>query len=270
MLRFAITAAVLLLAGSANSQSLWLSEEPYWTPDAATIAKLEAGLRIPHAPGGIAINRGDLQKQAAYQLTQYDRYYAGVTLNGQRVVRGRLIVPPNREDNPKTGTHITDVKYMPELRGGGCANVFVRYVVDQDFSVAQCNMTEVQVPPSEQPHWSPDEQTAALMEVTIQDLLNRTHPDLPGLWTYSRYYWGVTIDRRRTIRGRIVKEDKLAPGMYLASDWDNGPFFSDGGCRRNITSTYDVQSAGITQLDCEGYGGRQPSSLGGLLLKPGR
>jgi hypothetical protein len=69
------------------------------------IAKLEAGLKIISLP-----------KQTSYQLTQYDRYYAGVTVNGRRQIHGKWIVPPNREDNPKTGIHITDMKYMPFLR----------------------------------------------------------------------------------------------------------------------------------------------------------
>src|SRR3954462_7907874 len=123
MRRFAMSAAMLLLAGSAHAQVFQSPEEPYWTPDAATIAKLEAQLKIESWPD---------QNQAGYPLTQYDRYYAGVTVRGRRMVRGKLIVPPNREDHPKTGIHITAVKYLPQLHGGGCANVSVVYSLDSN------------------------------------------------------------------------------------------------------------------------------------------
>lgn len=77
---------------------------------------------------------------------------------------GRLIVPPNREDNPKTGIHITEMKYMPQLHGGGCANVSVTYFVDSDSSVARCDTVEAGAPPSEVPRWTPDTQNAQRME----------------------------------------------------------------------------------------------------------
>src|SRR5690242_101447 len=111
MRKFAMSAAMLLIASSAGAQ-VYQSEEPHCTPDAATIAKLEAQLKIDNWPG---------EKQANYPLKQYDRYYAGVTVRGRRMVRGVLIVPPNREDHPKTGIHITGAKNLPRLHGGGCA-----------------------------------------------------------------------------------------------------------------------------------------------------
>jgi hypothetical protein len=240
MRRFAITAAILLLAGSASSYVPPLSEEPYWTPDAATIARLEAGLKLPAARPG----------QATYQLAQYDRYYAGVTTPfGRREVHGILIVPPNREDHPKVGIHVTEVKYLPRLWGGGCALVSVRYYVDSDFSGASCAQTEAQAPESQVPHWTPDEQTAARLEVAIQSFLHRTHADLPDLSRYSRYYWGVTVDGSPVILGRIMRL-KQEPGMHRASDFDDGPIMFDGGCS-NITVAYNVKSASFTRLGCD-------------------
>ena len=238
MLRIATTSVMLLLASSVNAQNP-PSQEPYWTPDAAMIAKLEAGLRIISLP-----------KQTSYQLTQYDRYYAGVTNNGRRQIIGKWILPPNREDNPKTGIHITDMKYMPKLRGGGCANLRVTYYVDQDVSIGQCELTDASVPPSQLPHWKPDEQLAARMETAIEEFLHRTHGGLPELTQYSRYYWGVTIDGNQTILGRVLRLPNPQPGMHLASDWDDGPIMADGGCS-NIQIAYDVKLAKLSRCVCD-------------------
>ncbi len=204
------------------------------------IARLEAGLKILGLP-----------KQTHYELTQYDRYYAGVTINGQRRVRGRLILPPNREDNPKTGVHITDLKYLPQLRGGGCANVYVTYYVDNNLSIGQCDLTDAGVPQSEQPHWQPDDAVAARMETEIREFLHRTHSSLPDLSQYSRYYWGVTLDGAPRIRGRILQLTARETGIHLASDGDNGPVVSDGGCG-NIHVEYDVESATLKRCACDG------------------
>lgn len=57
MRRVATAAAMLLLTPSANAQVFQSAEEPYWTPDAATIAKLEAQLKIEGWPD---------EKQASY------------------------------------------------------------------------------------------------------------------------------------------------------------------------------------------------------------
>jgi hypothetical protein len=215
-------------------------DEPYWTPDAGVLAKLEAGLKI-----------SPMLHQTTFQLAQYDRYYAGVTINQRRAVRGRLIVPPNRDDHPKTGIHVTDMKYMPQLLGGGCANVNVTYWVDQDHSSAQCSLTDGYAPRSQQPHWKPDEATALIMEVTMQEFLRRTHPVLPELSQFSRYYWGVTIDGRPTVVGRVLRLSGEVPGMHLAVDSGDGPMMVDGRCT-NIRVAFDVRSAKLTEMTCDG------------------
>jgi hypothetical protein len=238
-LRIAIASVLLLLASTANPQNL-PSEEPYWTPDAAMIAKLEAEIKIFALP-----------KQATYPVTQFDRYYAGVTIKGGREIRGRLILPPDREDSPKTGIHITDVKYLPQLRGGGCANVYVTYYVDKDFTSAQCDLTQVAVPASEQPHWLPDEHIAARLEFAIQDFLNRTHGGLPDLSQYSRYYWGATVGGNQIIRGRVLMLSARDAGMHLADNGDGSAVMSDGGCN-NIQIAYDVKAASLTRCACDG------------------
>jgi hypothetical protein len=71
MRRFGILAAILL-PGSAGAPQV-VPDEPYWTPDAAMIAKLEAGLKILQRP-----------QLTTDQLQRYDRYYTGVTLNSRR------------------------------------------------------------------------------------------------------------------------------------------------------------------------------------------
>lgn len=53
------------------------------------------------------------------------------------------------------------------------------------------------------------------------------------------------------IRGRILKFSEEEPGMHLEHDPDNAPLVLDGGCG-NISAAYDVQSAKLTRLKCDG------------------
>lgn len=243
MRRLTIPAALVALAMQAGAPAAEPGE-PYWTPDAALIAKLEASVKIRGFPGA-----------RQYELAQYDRYYAGVTYNGQRQVTGRLIIPPNREDNPATGIHVTDEKYLPNLHGYGCANVHVTYYVESNQSYAQCTAPNASVPRSEQPHWIPDEATAARMDAAIREALRRGAPAL-DLDTYGRYYWGVTVNGKPVIRGRVLRRDPRfttgvnAPGVHVAADWDSGPILSDGGCS-NIRAVYDASAAMLTVLACD-------------------
>lgn len=252
MRKFAILAALLLTTGSTIGQQI-VPDGPGWTPDATLIAKLEAGLKVT----GLA----DLELTAA-QLQRYDRYYTGVTHHGQKLITGRLIVPPNHEDNPQTGIHITDSQYMPRLRGGGCSNITVTYYVDQNKAFGSCDLPDAVAPPSELPKWTPDAALAGRIEAAMQDYLKRAYPRLTPLDAYSRYYWGVTIDGKPVVRGNVLLlgaraasiDPVLAPGVHLASDWDNGPHLFDGGCS-NIRISYDVNAGKFRELDCDGMGG---------------
>ena len=247
MQKFAILAATLLLASQAHAQ-IRPPEEGYWTPAPSLIARLESGLKIMSSPD-----------EAQYNLPQYDRYYYGATVRGQRIVRGILIVPPNREDHPQTGVHITEKQYMPTLHGAGCAHVFVTYYVEKDSSYSQCDMLGSDAPPSEQPHWKPDEQTAARMEAVIQERMHRA--GLPDLSRFGRYYVGVTLDEKPMIRGRIIERHAAVGaalavdgGVHLQSEWDDASLVFDGGCS-NIAVTYDVKAAKFTELACDAQGG---------------
>ena len=247
-----LAASVLIVSARAQTAP---PEEPYWTPDIATIQKLEASLKIS----------GNYPESATYELAQYNRFYSGVTIQGRREVRGVLLVPPNREDHPAVGVHITDAQYLPRLEGGGCAYVRVRYWVDTGTSSAQCAFPDANAPPSEQPHWQPDESTASRMEAALRDYLHRAYPTLPDLSRYSRYYRGVTVNGRQVIRGRILmfssadRSAARAPGMHLERDAADEPIFFDGGCD-NISAAYDTGAARITALSCDGQGGLKPQA----------
>jgi hypothetical protein len=251
-IRLLLTLPLLQAASPAFTQGA-AADETDWTPDAALIAKLEAGLKVSMLPGIVL---------STEQLRRYDRYYTGVTVNGRKQISGRLIVPPNHETNPQTGVHITDNKYMPRLRGGGCSNITVTYYVDQDKAFGSCDLPDAAVPPSELPRWTPDAALAARIEAAMQDYLKRAYPDLAPLDGYSRYYWGVTIDGKPVVRGNVLMlgsraasiSATLAPGVHLASDWDNGPHLFDGGCS-NIRIIYDVNAAKFRELACDGMGG---------------
>lgn len=244
--------ALWLLAGAACAQT-GPPEQPWWTPDAALIARLEAGLRIN--PGSLP----GYTSSITYPIAQYNRYYAGVTVGGRRWIRGVLLLPPNREDKLETGVHVTDRTWLPPLPpGGGCAHVTVIYQVDKDVSSATCALLGTGVPPSERPHWEPDEQTAAHLERLLRERMQRAR--LPDLATYDRFYRGVTIDGRRLIRGRVLYTSEearqragLGPPAVHRSSEDSGRFMADGACN-NISLTYDVNAARFTELRCDGMG----------------
>jgi hypothetical protein len=89
------------------------------------------------------------------------------------------------------------------------------------------------------------------METAMRDSLKRTHPKIPDLSTYDRYYWGVTIEGSPVILGRVLVLPAHETGVHRASDWDNGPIILDGRCD-NIHVAYDVKASKFTQLACDG------------------
>jgi hypothetical protein len=251
MHRIAFLAALALIAGKTRA-----APEPpgisYWTPDAALVARLEA-----------TVDRAGLRRwqgQHVYTREQYDRYYYGEAVNGQRRVIGKWVLPPNRGDSPHAGIHITEAQYMPKLMGNGCGNVSITYYVDADLAVASCEWSaQAYAPPGEQPHWKPGEQATTQLESALGERLQRAK--LPELAEYDRYYRGVTVTGRQVIRGRVMytsadirtRAGLDAPSMHASAE-DSGRVMADGGCA-NIDVVYDVDAARFTDLHCDGMGG---------------
>lgn len=241
MRKFAIIGSLFLLLSQANAQPVPISanEEPYWTPDKATIEKLEGRVEMPVFFG-----------QRSYSKDQYNRFYAGVTINGKRVVRGKWIVPPNREDFIPTGTHIIDIEDMPSLPGGGCANVSVMYTVDLNLASASCGVAKVDIPPAERPYWRPDTNLIADMERVIQGHLDVARPGVSQLRNFGRYYLGVTIDGKQMIQGSVTTTgtDK---SIHLVGDRKDLLRLTGGQCA-NIRLLYDVAAKKLSWLACDG------------------
>jgi hypothetical protein len=91
-----------------------------WTPDAATIGKLE-----------VSIKRGDIPQWAHGHVpvvTDYDRYYAGGSKNGESVVLGEFIAADISFAG--AGIHVVrDKKDLPIIFDGGCGVVNIVYSV---------------------------------------------------------------------------------------------------------------------------------------------
>lgn len=243
--------AVWMLAAPALGQAATLPrtnpEVTYWTPDAALIARIESKLN-PAASSGMPL-------ATKYRLEQYDRYYYGISIDGRRQVRGVLLVPPNREDNPKTGAYITEERYVPRVIGGGCANLTVIYNVARDsVSTGACRGPEGSAPPSETPRWTPDAATAARMEEAIRDYMRRALPDRPDLGTHDREYWGVTLGGKPMIRGNVIGFDAVSGrvGQLLLGTEPQGGV-ADGFCN-NIRLVYDPTAGRLTQFSCDTVG----------------
>ncbi|HEV2618682.1 MAG TPA: hypothetical protein VGU23_01965 [Acidobacteriaceae bacterium] len=91
-----------------------------WTPDAATIAKLEASIK----PGDIP-RWGNAH---APVVADYAPYYSGTTETGERFILAEFVVADI--DAVKPGIYIVrDRKSFPEILDGGCGVVNIVYSV---------------------------------------------------------------------------------------------------------------------------------------------
>ena len=89
-----------------------------WQPRPADIAALERGLTMP---------------AGARPLASFRRHYAGVIVDGRRIIRGTFI-------GGKAGiVVVTSVADLPVICDGGCGIVSVWYDLATATSKAQCN-----------------------------------------------------------------------------------------------------------------------------------
>ena len=89
---------------------------PTWKPDPKLIAKLEALIKIPGEAGYTPI-----------PLSKYARYYAGVTVNGRRMIRGELVL--DDPDGKVLGIFVVPEAKFPPVADGGCDIVNLQYDV---------------------------------------------------------------------------------------------------------------------------------------------
>ena len=86
-----------------------------WTPDAKDIGKLESVLKLSSAE---LISPGS---KPPAPLAKYARYYAGITVNGHRMIRGVLFFAS------PTGISVVREKDLPKIMDGGCGIINLLY-----------------------------------------------------------------------------------------------------------------------------------------------
>jgi hypothetical protein len=120
---------------------------PNWTPDAATISRLESNIK----PGDIPRSGPSTQYPSGHSplIAEYARYYVGYTAHGRRMIRGELVIPATPGDTViLSGSKMKPVgiyvvgseKDLPDILDGGCAVVHVIYAVETAHIVSlKCN-----------------------------------------------------------------------------------------------------------------------------------
>ena len=113
--------ALSIILTTAAAQCL--AADTSWTPDSATIQKLE-----------VAAAKADWGPQSHHQpaasIDTYARFYAGTIEGGHHIVRG---VFTSRSLRPAKGVHIVSTMgQLPMIMDGGCNVVDVNYDADSD------------------------------------------------------------------------------------------------------------------------------------------
>jgi hypothetical protein len=117
-----------LLALSIIFAANAVGSAPNWTPDAATISKLESSMK----PGDIPKWGASAQYPSGHSpvVADYARYYVGYTANRHRMIRGELIVPMYPSIKPVGIYVVGSEKNIPVVLDGGCFAVQVVYAVE--------------------------------------------------------------------------------------------------------------------------------------------
>jgi hypothetical protein len=105
----------------------------HWTPDVATISKVESSIKPSDIPQQYLPGHRPV-------IAEYARYYVGYTANNHRMIRGELIMPFGSRMKP-AGTYVVgSEKDFPMIFDGGCAVMHVVYDVEAGHIVSlRCN-----------------------------------------------------------------------------------------------------------------------------------
>jgi hypothetical protein len=121
---------VQLILAAAVTTALGATQS--WTPDAATISKLESNIKP-----------GDIPKFSNGHrpiVTEYARYYAPYTAGNHRMIRGELVRPMASNMKPAGIYVVGSEKDFPLIFDGGCSIVIVVYDVETARVVSlKCN-----------------------------------------------------------------------------------------------------------------------------------
>jgi hypothetical protein len=95
-----------------------------WTPDSATIGKLESCIKKGDIP-----DWGRSTKGHSPVIADYARYYTGYMADGQQMVAGEFIVPSGSNSKPAGVYVVRSRKDFPLIYDGGCSIVNIVYSV---------------------------------------------------------------------------------------------------------------------------------------------
>jgi hypothetical protein len=99
-----------------------------WTPDSATIAKLESSIHEGDIPRWGSSTR--YPSGHSPRVTEYARYSAGDIVDGQKVVLGEFVIPEGSKEKPPGIYIVQSKKGIPMIFDGGCGVVHVVYAVE--------------------------------------------------------------------------------------------------------------------------------------------
>ena len=112
---------------------------PNWTPDVASISRLESNIK----PGDIPKWGASPQYPSGHSpvVADYARYYVGYTADGHRMIRGEMIAPALGAKMKPIGIYVVGrEKDIPVIFDGGCFAVHVVYAVETAHIVSlKCN-----------------------------------------------------------------------------------------------------------------------------------
>jgi len=113
--------ASLIFAGWCLSASA--AQNDYWVPTSGQANRLERSLKMP--PG-------------THPLSEYVRYYWGMTQKGEKVIAGALVpFPVIMRGKP----HLRNAPVVPEHTDNGCNWITVTFIVSSGVSIARCDGT---------------------------------------------------------------------------------------------------------------------------------
>ncbi len=120
-MRLLLALALALMSVAAKADP---SDTPFWTPDLATILRVEKMVTMP--------------ARAQQPLSSYARYYAGITVKSRSVIHGRLVAR-TIVDKPADIFIVLEDQF-PGVRDGGCSVINFFYDVAEDsLTSLECN-----------------------------------------------------------------------------------------------------------------------------------
>ncbi len=99
-----------------------------WLPSMAEVQHVESKVTMP---------------DGAQAMSAYVRYYAGITVDGRKVIYGVYLatgVVRDMKQDPRPGIRIVTAREVPEIDDGGCSQVNVEFDVASDtVTRVRCN-----------------------------------------------------------------------------------------------------------------------------------